>query len=651
MSIFNVSTTSQLTAALATAKSGDSILVASGTYSGINLKNINPAGNVLITSANSSNPAVFRDVMLSQSKNLTFSHLSFNSSDGVNPSVSPFQVLSSTNIHLDHLTVSGPALGNAAVASGLMIRWSDGVSVTNSEFSNLQHGIEILDNTHLNITHNSFHDLRTDGIRGGADSNVLIAQNFFTDFHPAVGDHPDAIQFWTTNTLASAHDITITGNSVIRGSGAPVQGIFLRDQVGNLPYANIAINNNIVAGGMYNGIYVTGASGVDISKNIVVAFPDEKSWIRADSVTNLVVSSNLATSYVLPTPGYPAGNQLIQSATDGGAAYLQFWLTTHELPGNLIESPDAFVAALGLSTVGEVSGGFSHQLITLSGTDGADRITADPTFNTHIFGLAGSDTLTGNGVGSTLNGGAGDDTYIVKGLGDVVVEAVGAGYDTVASQVDYTLSANVESLRLVGDSHIGNGNELDNRLVGGAGNDTLHGLLGNDLIQGGAGDDALYGDGGNDDLRGEAGADQLWGGDGNDILAGGDGADTLNGGAGDDIIEGGAGNDRMWGGPGNDLFRFRDDVVAAHDIDQIFDFLRGADLIDLRAIDAKSTTATNDAFTYIGGQAFHHLAGELQVKAQGDGMIVSGDVNGDGVADFSIIVHGLTSMSASDFIL
>lgn len=651
MSIFNVSSTLQLTTALATAKSGDSILVASGVYAGINLKNINPLGNVLITSADLQHQAVFQDMVVNHSKNLTFSNLSFQFPGGVGATISPFQVLSSTNIRLDHLTFSGPALGDAAVASGLLIRWSDGVSVANSEFSNFKHGIEILDNTHLSITHNSFHNLRTDGIRGGADSNVLIAQNSFSDFHPAVGDHPDAIQFWTSNTLASAHDITITGNSIIRGSGAPVQGIFLADQVGNLPYANIAINNNIVAGGMYNGIYVTGASGVDISKNIVVAFPDMKSWIRADSVTNIVVSSNLATQYVLPTPGCPAGNQLIQSATDAGAAYLQSWLATHELPGNLIESADAFVAALGLSTVGAVSGGVNDELVTLSGTDGADRITADPTFTTHIFGLAGSDTLIGNAVGSMLNGGTGDDRYIVKGMADTVVEAANSGYDAVASYTNYTLLANVEALRLQGDAHVGNGNELDNRLVGGVGNDTLHGMLGNDAIQGGAGNDVLFGDEGNDELRGDAGADTLWGGAGSDTLYGGDGADSLHGGAADDIIEGGAGNDQMWGGEGSDVFRFRNDVVAAHDTDEIFDFVRGSDHIYLRSIDSKSATTVDDAFTYIGGQAFHHVAGELQVKAYGDGMKVSGDVNGDGVADFSILVHGVTSMSASDFYL
>lgn len=647
MSIIKVSTTSQLNTALAFAKSGDSILLASGTYSAINLKNINPSGNVLITSADPQHQAIITDLLVQSCSNLTFSQLALHYPGGA--ALFPFQVLNSKSIALDHLNVDGPALGSNALATGLIIRQSDGVAVTNSEFSNLKHGIEILDNSHLKIVQNSFHDLRTDGIRGGGDSNVLIGQNSFTSFHPAVGDHPDAIQFWTTNTAAIAHDIIVSGNSVIRGSGSPVQGVFFRDQVGNLPYANVSVNNNIVAGGMYNGIFVSGAADANISKNIVVGFSDQRSWIRADNVSNLVVDANMATFFMLPVAGTPIGNQLIQNASDGGSSSLQFWLTNHQVPGDFAGTAAQFVLSLGLTSVGAVNGGANDHIITITGTDGADRLIADPTFTSYLFGGGGADTLTGNGVGTALHGGAGDDNFVVKSLGDIVIELAGEGNDTVTSYVDYTLAANVESLRLAGDAHVGTGNKLDNRLVGSTGNDTLHGMGGDDAIQGCAGADVIYGDDGNDKLHGDAGADQLWGGVGSDILMGGEGNDLLNGGTGNDVLEGGAGDDKLWGGAGNDIFRFRDDSVFAHDHDEIMDFARGVDLIDLSAIDAKAGTSANDGFTYIGSQSFHHVAGELQVKVFGDGMKVAGDVNGDGIEDFSIIVHGVTNLSLSDF--
>src|SRR3546814_8411255 len=87
------------------------------------------------------------------------------------------------------------------------------------------------------LSGNSFHTMRSDGVRGGGTNDVVISNNYFTDFHPVGADHPDAIQLWTTNTTESARNISITGNVFERGDGDIIQGIFLRDQSGGkLPY-------------------------------------------------------------------------------------------------------------------------------------------------------------------------------------------------------------------------------------------------------------------------------------------------------------------------------------------------------------------------------------------------------------------------------
>src|SRR3546814_18636009 len=104
------------------------------------------------------------------------------------------------------------------------------------------------------LSGNSFHTMRSDGVRGGGTNDVVISNNYFTDFHPVGADHPDAIQLWTTNTTESARNISITGNVFERGDGDIIQGIFLRDQSGGkLPYQDVTISDNIVLGGMYNG--------------------------------------------------------------------------------------------------------------------------------------------------------------------------------------------------------------------------------------------------------------------------------------------------------------------------------------------------------------------------------------------------------------
>ena len=96
-------------------------------------------------------------------------------------------------------------------------------------------------------------------------------------------------------------------------------------------------------------------------------------------------------------------------------------------------------------------------------------------------------------------GGAGNDTYYVDNVSDVVTELAAQGTDIVCSNVTYTLSANVENLTLTGSQAInGTGNALDNiligndannTLIGGAGDDLLIGLLGNDQLTGGLGAD------------------------------------------------------------------------------------------------------------------------------------------------------------------
>jgi Ca2+-binding RTX toxin-like protein len=204
-----------------------------------------------------------------------------------------------------------------------------------------------------------------------------------------------------------------------------------------------------------------------------------------------------------------------------------------------------------------------------------------------INGGAGDDMLDDGGVGGVdkLTGGAGNDTYVVRNTGDLVVEgALSGGIDTVDTTLaSYTLGANVENLTFIGTgSFAGNGNALDNTIIGGAGADKLNGGAGNDIMAGGAGDDVYFVDSigdvvteqlgeGTDTVNttlnsyslaalgnvenlsftgasaftgtGNAAANVITGGAGNDTLDGGDGNDTLIGGLGADTMTGGAGDD------------------------------------------------------------------------------------------------------------
>ncbi|QRM28064.1 calcium-binding protein [Microvirga sp. VF16] len=142
---------------------------------------------------------------------------------------------------------------------------------------------------------------------------------------------------------------------------------------------------------------------------------------------------------------------------------------------------------------------------------------------------------------------------------------------------------------------------------------------------------------------------------GSDRITGGSYSDKLEGFGGNDVLYGRQGADRLYGGSGADAFTFksvRDSAVDAGERDTIQDFSASQkDRVDLRSIDAKTTVAGNQAFTFIGRNDFHDKAGELRYEKYGSGVLISGDVNGDGNADFSIHMKNIASISKSYFVL
>jgi len=192
----------------------------------------------------------------------------------------------------------------------------------------------------------------------------------------------------------------------------------------------------------------------------------------------------------------------------------------------------------------------------------------------------------------------------------------------------------------------------------GRGGTTILGDKKANIILGGSGQDWLFGNGGQDHINGGAGRDKLNGGNHDDYLYGGSGNDLLVGGRGNDELTGGKGRDILKGGAGFDTFIFNSvaetsSVSNPNRADRIKDFDIGgeSDTIDLKRIDAVIGTAGNQAFSFVGAAGFSGNAGELRYEYVGGNTIVSGDRDGDGSADFSIIVEGIHSMQADDFVL
>jgi Ca2+-binding RTX toxin-like protein len=234
------------------------------------------------------------------------------------------------------------------------------------------------------------------------------------------------------------------------------------------------------------------------------------------------------------------------------------------------------------------------------GSDGNDSLT----------GGLGDDVLDGAAGINQLLGSAGNDTFNNVDGGDIL--SGGLGTDTVNSLIPYTLGNDLENLNLGAGTINGNGNAGANVIFGGTGINVIQGLAGND---------------------------------------------TINGGLGNDTLIGGAGKDLNTGSGGLDHIKFNsisESTVAFAGRDAINTFAHG-DKIDLSAIDANTTIAGNQAFTFLGAGELTGNAGQLEFdQIATNSFRVTADVNGDANPDFALNVYtapGFGTMQAFDFIL
>lgn len=275
---------------------------------------------------------------------------------------------------------------------------------------------------------------------------------------------------------------------------------------------------------------------------------------------------------------------------------------------------------------------------------GNDHITGNDVANALVLSAGGNDTV--------LGGGGDDYIYFGSAWNSLDVIDGGTGTDTLALAGNYSMTLtgdsfmSIEKLVLFGGSVTGGGpfnytiTTVDANVAGGTQFVVYAGSLAADesvTFIGAAETNGRFTE------IGGAGNDNLVGGGNSDYLAGGDGNDGLFGMDGQDFLIGGAGQDTLRGGFASDHFRFlsvTDSTVA--NPDHILD-LEGFDRIDLTAIDADSNVDGDQAFTWIGDSAFS-AAGQLRaVYDEGTGLWnVSGDIDGDGNADFLIQVTAAT---------
>ncbi|NJO35899.1 MAG: calcium-binding protein, partial [Rhodospirillales bacterium] len=278
---------------------------------------------------------------------------------------------------------------------------------------------------------------------------------------------------------------------------------------------------------------------------------------------------------------------------------------------------------------------------------GAARIGTGNAGDNWIYGNAADNILNGMGGTDRLLGGQGNDTYYVHSSLDVIFENAGEGYDTVITDVSYTLASgtHVELMRTYGTASTNAINLFGNEL-----NNTLHGNSGANVLNGGGGADTMYGFAGNDtywidhpgDTIGQEGAI-----DGNDTvivstamswtlaaglhietirtlgsastyavnLTGNELSNLLVGNAASNQLNGGSGADTMWGYGGDDTYyvdNSGDRVIEADGggndtviTNTTFQLQAGSEVELLRTYGSSTTNAIN----FVGQRVQQHPLG------------------------------------------
>ena len=466
-----------------------------------------------------------------------------------------------------------------------------------------------------------------DTLVGGLGDDLYIVDTTTDTISEAALSGIDTIQSSVTFSLAAlanVENLILTGATAIIGTGNAANNVITGNSGNNL--LDGAGGNDTLIGGAGNDTYI-----VDTTTDII----SEAAGSGIDTVQSSVTFSLAALANVenLTLTGATAMNGTGDAADNvitgnSGINILDGAGGNDTLIGGagndtyIVDSSSDVVTEAALAgndtVLSSVTFSLGANVENLTLTGAAAINATGNTANNVITGNNGNNTLDGGGGNDTLIGGLGDDVYIVDTTTETITEAVASGTDTLIASVAFTLSANIENIRLSGAAAInGTGNADHNAISGNSANNVLNGLTGDDTLDGGGGNDTLIGGAGNDtyfvdsslDVVNEAassGTDTVLSsatftlsanvenltltgaaaisGSGNtlnNVITGNSGNNSLNGAGGNDTLIGGAGTDLLTGGAGVDVFiAALTDSQIATGIDTITDFLIGTDVFD-----------------------------------------------------------------------
>jgi parallel beta-helix repeat protein len=350
--------------------------------------------------------------------------------------------------------------------------------------------------------------------------------------------------------LVQGSGTTVSGGEVYDNGGAGVlvlasnfliTGIDVHDNADSGIYLNGSTYGTVSYNNVHNNSLAAAGPEIELYGNGKVNAPSTSAYNTVSH--NTITGSDLATYGILESQVVHDNvftDNIISHTTLGSIVAV----ASSEVSGNTDS-----VLRYGSSANDKLSGGITRDV--MYGGAGNDTLN----------GGSNADTLVG-GIGiDKLTGGLGDDVFRFTGLSESYRTA-GKSYADVITDFDVAhdkidLASSALSLTVLGNGHNGtlqlayneaknvtylknfdenslgqrfeltlNGNYL-NTFTNANLQKRIDGTSGNDTLTGSSGDETLLGGAGRDTLKGGAGADRIIGGAGGDTLTGGTGADTF----------------------------------------------------------------------------------------------------------------------------
>ena len=443
-----------------------------------------------------------------------------------------------------------------------------------------------------------------EGVRLGGSGNVTIS-NAYIEATGQSGDHADSIQAYAPG---SSGTVTITDTTIVAHSSNATAGMFVADYyTGTFNFDNV-----VFYGGPYGLRICNDGPGEDYVslKDVYFVGPFNYGAVLFQEVNAPIhITQWENVRYATIENGVLVPGALIPPP----------WSVEGTTP---VATPVTNSVSINNVTISEGDSGTKAATFTVTRSGGTAAFDVNFATSNGSATVADSDYVA---VSNTLHFAAGQNTQTISVAinGDTKVEG---------SETFNVILSNATNGAIISDSQavgtITNDDGASDVLVTGV---ILNGTSRNDTLRGGEG---------NDSITGLEGSDWLYGNGGNDTLVGGTDNDQLSGGAGADVFRFGQNDSKR-------NFGFRD---------LIWDYQPGTDKIDLSAVDAKTGTDGDQAFTLEGSGSFASgvaTPGLLRwhFDAASDRTLIEGTTDTSPGIDVQISLVGQHSLTAADFVL